>query len=198
MAPKKRFQVLMPEEIWAAQTMLCPSIVAASFALAADAKQETIIAAVGCMMHCPFSYTLHMHRALVDDPVTRTKIYKFDASFIHIHSLLTGYAWFMKPSWIELVYHACCILNIARSDPLSYPKVKNTIDILCAVGVIKCAIGIVYRSPTLFAWAVAFWGIAFFIHNRKLLGPMSSAVFHALLAVPQYFILCACQYYTVQ
>jgi hypothetical protein len=186
----------MPEEIWAAQSMLLPSIVAASFAMDSAAKRETIVAAFGAMMHCPFSYVLHMHRALFDDPVTRTKIFKFDASFIHIHALLTGYAWFLQVSWLETIFHVCCIINIARSDPLGFPKSKNLIDVLCAVGVIKSSFGLSYRSKELWVCALIFLGLGFAIHNRKLLGPSSAFGFHILLAIPQYCIMRGCQEHT--
>ena len=125
------------DEILAANVMLLPSIVAVSFIIDSGAKCETIIAGFGVIIHCPFSYVLHIHRGLYDNHVMRTKLFKFDASFIHIHALLTGYAWFLKINWIEVVYHACCIINIVRSNPLQFPKSKNKIDVLCAIGIIR-------------------------------------------------------------
>lgn len=192
-----KIKLLIPEEIWAAQTMCLPSIVAAIFASRPDARLETVIAAIGVIFHLPFSYTLHMHRALVDDPVTRTKIFKFDVSFIHFHSFLTGYAWFLQLSWLELFYHIFCIVNIVLSDPLTYSKSKNTIDIMCAIGVLKSSFGSFYRSKFLWLCAHVFWIIGFYVHNRKLLGPYSAAVFHIILVVPQYCIMLACQNHAI-
>ena len=190
-------KVLMPEEIWAALAILLPAMMAGSFMLFQDAKPDTVLVGLGCILHCPFSFTLHMHRALVDDPPMRTTIYKFDASFIHIQALLTGIAWFMKVSWVEAIFHTACIVHIIKSQPLAFPKQKNTIDILCALGVIKSSFGCIYRSQTLWGWAHIFWGIGFAIHNRKLLGAHSAAVFHVLLSIPQYCIMCACQYHAL-
>ena len=184
------------EEILAANVMLLPSIVATSFIIDSGAKCETIIAGFGVIIHCPFSYVLHIHRGLYDNPVMRTKLFKFDASFIHIHALLTGYAWFLKIDWIEVVYHACCIANIVRSDPLQFPEIKNKIDVLCAIGIIKSSYGLRYRNTWLWICCLLFWGIGFAIHNRKLFGRASALVFHTLLVIPQYCMMIGCQEYT--
>lgn len=183
----------MPEEIWAAQTMLLPSIVAATFALAKDAKPETKLGALGCVLHCSFSYSLHMHRALVDNPPQRTFLFKFDACFIHVASLLTGMAWFLTIPWIEVIFHTGCATHIILSEPLRYPNQKNTIDILAGGGVLLSSFGLFYRSQTLWGWAQLFWVIGFIIHNRKLCGSHSATIFHALLAIPQFCVMTALQ-----
>lgn len=187
--------VIMPEEISAANSMLLPSLVAAYFLFSEGAKTETILAALGPMLHCPFSFALHMHRALVDDPVTRTKIFKFDASFIHLHAFLTGYSWFLQLNYYELIYHIACVLHIFNSKPLEFPKQKNTIDILCGLGVVKSSFGLIYHDGKLWSIAMLFWIIGFSIHNKKLFGVHSSVVFHTILAIPQFCIMAGCQWH---
>jgi hypothetical protein len=189
------YKLLMPEEIAAANAMLLPSLVAAYFVFSEGAKTETILAGLGPIMHCPFSYALHMHRALVDDPVTRTKIFKFDATFIHVHAFLTGYSWFLNINSFEFVYHIACIIHIFMSKPLEFPKQKNTIDILCGLGVVKSSFGLIYHDGNLWSFAILFWVIGFSIHNRKLFGVHSSTIFHLILAIPQFCIMAGCQWH---
>ena len=183
------YPVLMPEEIGAAVGMLLPSLVCAYYFLNPNTKVATIIMAMGCMLHCPFSVCLHIHRALSFDAVTRNRIFKFDASFIHIHSLLSGYAWSMQPQYIELLYHGVCILHIIFSDPLKKPKVKNTIDILCGIGVVKSSFGLAFRSAMLYSAAIVQWVILFTIHNKKLAGVHSAWIMHVMLTGPQFCLL---------
>ena len=182
-------KVLIPEEIAAAVGMLLPSLVCANYLIASNTKVATTIMAMGCVIHCPFSVCLHMHRAFSTDVVTRNRIFKFDASFIHIHSLFTGYAWSMHPQYIELLYHAVCIFYIILSDPLKKPKVRNTIDILSGIGVVKSSFGLAFRSLNLYGAAIVQWVILFTIYKKKLFGAHSAWIMHVMLAGPQFCLL---------
>jgi hypothetical protein len=130
-----------------------------------------------------------MHRAFSTDVVTRNRIFKFDASFIHIHSLFTGYAWSMHPQYIELLYHAACIFYIILSDPLKKPKVRNTIDILSGIGVVKSSFGLAFRSLNLYGAAIVQWVILFTIYKKKSFGAHSAWIMHVMLAGPQLCLL---------
>lgn len=182
-------KVLIPEEIAAAVGMLLPSLVCANYLIASNTKVATTIMAMGCVIHCPFSVCLHIHRAFSTDAVTRARIFKLDASFIHIHSLLSGYAWSMRPQYIELLLHAACIFHIILSDPLNKPKTKNTIDILCGIGVVKSSFGLAFRSLILYGAAIVQWVILFTIHKKKLAGAHSAWIMHVMLAGPQLCLL---------
>lgn len=184
----------MPAEIGAALGILLPSIVCYAF-LTADVRASTWIASLGCMAHCPFSFMLHMHRAFSSDAVTRTWLYKLDASFIHVHSVLTGYSWGLRHQLTELIYHACSILHIYFALPLQNPNVKKVIDILAGLGAAKSSFGMAFRSLPLWACAVSFWVVLFSIHHKKLAGSHSSLIMHIMLAVPQYCMLRSLQYH---
>ena len=185
----------MPEEIPAAFAMLLPSIVCLKFMLIPQARESTCLAAAACIAHCPFSFTLHMHRAFSTNAPVRTRIFKFDATFIHVHALVTGFAWSMKYQFAEIIYHGGCILHIITSDPLNHPKVKNTIDIMAGLGVVKSSFGLIFRSIPLWISAIFFWVTLFTIHDKKLAGAHSAWIMHVMLALPQYCMLDALQNY---
>jgi hypothetical protein len=175
-------------EILSALTILLPSIVAVYF-IKTNNNLPTSIASYGVILHCPFSFILHLYKATGNNPYIRTKLYKLDVIFIHIHGILTGISWALKIQKYEFVYHIICILNIIFADPLKNPEIKNKIDILTAIGVVKSSFGIFYRNYIYWCICVLFWIIAFAIHNKKLLGVLSSSVMHSLLTIPQFLML---------
>lgn len=148
---------------------------------------ETKINAIGCFMHCPFSYVLHIHRSMYDDNKLRKIIYKFDVSFIHIHSLLSGYSWQLKFNNCELIYHILCIINITQSNVTS--NNKQIINILCGIGVVKSSHGLFYRSNYLWYTAMFVWIIGFVIYLTNCCKKYSSTIFHILLTIPQLCIM---------
>ena len=174
---------MLVEELLAAHCMLLPSMISL---LLLKNNTNSLIATVGVLLHFPFSYALHMHKALTNEPIIRTKLFKLDVIFIHVHAFLTGYSWFLLLSLTELFYHLFCILNIIFSDPLKYPKHKKIIDILCVIGIIKSAFGLIYKSKLSWFCAHLFWTLGFYIYNNKTFGKYSSAVFHIILTIPQY------------
>ena len=183
--------ILRPEELFAVFTILFPTAVAAWAFLEHRDDASVALAAVGCVLHCPFSCALHTHRAVSNDAVVRTVLYKLDVIFIHVHSLCQGTAWLMRLPVFETFFHTICISLILSSTPLETPRVKNTIDILCAVGVMISSFGMIYKSFVLWTTAHLTWTVAFFIHNRKLFGKYSSTIFHAILAGPEFCLLAA-------
>lgn len=175
-------------EIFAAITILCPSIIGLYFTNNSN-NISTLIASYGVMMHCPFSFSLHMYKAFGKNDNTRTLLYKLDVIFIHIHSAITGYCWCLDLQIFEKLFHLFCIINIIISNPIKYPKIKNTIDILTGLGVIKSSFGLIFINFYLWLTSIIFWTIAFSIHNKKLLGPHSSSIMHILISIPQFCIL---------
>lgn len=177
-----------PEEIFAAAAMILPSLVSASYLLKTT-SDAVKLASIGCIMHCPWSVALHLQRAFSYNVHLRTKMYKFDVSFIHLHALLQGYSWTMTPQAGEVLYHVACILHIATSDPVNNLKVKTKVDILAGLGVLKCAFGMIRYDAKVWAVAKVFWVVALLIHNKNLMGGSSSGIMHILLAVPQFCLL---------
>ena len=95
----------------------------------------------------------------------------------------------MRPQYIELLYHTACIFHIILSDPLNKPKTKNTIDILCGIGVVKSSFGLAFRSLMLYGAAIVQWVILFTIHKKKLAGAHSAWIMHVMLTGPQLCLL---------
>lgn len=183
-----RSRTKRPEEIFAAAAMVLPSVVSASYLLKTT-SDAVKLASMSCIMHCPWSVALHLQRAFSDNVRLRTKLYKFDVSFIHLHALLQGYSWTMTLQAGEVLYHMACIFHIATSDPMNHPKVKTKVDILAGLGVLKCAFGMIHYDAKVWAVVKLFWVVALLIHNKKLVGGSSSGIMHILLAVPQFCLL---------
>ena len=174
-----------PEEIWAAATMLIPSIVGLMVVLSSETNASMFLSLLGCVIHCPFSFALHIHRAMSDDVETRTVLYKFDASAIHFHALLQGIAWTMTPQKLEILFHVGCITHIIVVKPLQNPKVKHRIDVLCAIGIIISSFGMFHRCFVRWVVAHLLWVVAFSIYRLHY----SNALFHTILAGPQYCLI---------
>ena len=190
----KRFEILSYEEVYAALSILAPSMVSVSFLMNSKCLVPTKLACFACMLHAPFSFVLHMHKAFSTNAVVRTLLYKFDVSFIHVQCLITGYAWSNRVQYHQIIYNLFCVLHIYLSDPLKNPNVKNKIDILTGLGVVDTSLGLLFRNIP--HWTIAFfmWVILFRIYNKKLAGTHSSWIMHVMLAGPQYLVLNAFQY----
>ena len=190
-----RITVYEPLEIISAFSILTPSIVSCIFMLNPDVHLSTLLAGTGCIIHFPFSFSLHMHKAFSKNALIRTRIYKADVSFIHIHALITGYTWKMNYNYGELLYHSVCILYIVFSKPLYYPQTKSNIDILAAIGCAKSTFGLFFRSITLWTSAIILWIILFTVYKKKIAGLHSSWIMHVMLAGPQFCVLEGLQNY---
>ena len=177
----------MTHEVGAAVSILFPAGVSAFYAYTAPRNVQ--LAAFGCMLHCPFSVALHVHKSVSTNAVRRTLLYKLDASFIHVHGLISSYAWFMRPNALDVFYHSACILYILFSDPLSNPKTKTIIDLSVAVGVVKSNFNMFYKDRRLWLLAHVLWLFAFMVHAKKLVGVHSSWLMHLLIVFPQWLVL---------
>ena len=175
------------EEIAAATTMVLPSIVALPYFLSGGRNAR--IAAFGCMVHFPFSFALHLHRAVSSNLSTRTWLYKLDVIFIHFYALCHGYSWTLQIQWLEIVYHIACVLHIWMSDPLVNPSVKHTVDILAGIGTVKSSLGIILYDFSTWDTCMVWWIALFVIHNRKIFGQHSSWMMHVMLSVPENYML---------
>jgi hypothetical protein len=175
-------------EIGSAITILFPSIIALYFIKTSN-KLGVYIASFGVILHCPFSFALHLYKAFGSNVIIRTKLYKLDAIFIHIGGILTGISWALKIQKYELFYHILCIFNLIFADPIKNPRIKNKIDILTAIGIVKSTFGIFYKNYVYWCICILFWINALVIHNKKLAGQLSSSIMHILLALPQFLML---------
>lgn len=195
MRSMRHFMLHDHSELAAAITMAAPSIVCVWFLLQAACRTATCLAATGCFLHFPFSFMLHMYKAVSTDTVLRARLFKLDICFIHIHSFITGCAWAMRPQYFEILFHGYCLLNIIIDDPLAKPAIKKRWDMCTVLGIMKSSFGMVYRNPGLWVLAHVFWIAAFLIYSRKLCGTANSAIMHSLLSVPQFCILASLQWY---
>ena len=150
----------------------------------------TMLTSVPCLLHFPWSAGLHVYRAIGSDPIRRTILYKGDVSFHHIYSIFTRYAFSMKLSWVETLFHALCILHLwLWFDPLGNPQSKQIVGVLSALGLSSCAFNLFMLSHTHFFIAFGVSATAFLIHHNHSLGPFSPLYFHVCLAAPHYCIL---------
>ena len=182
-------------EVYAAATMIVPSIVSFLWIVHVFSKNthyyNTLLAGIGCVMHFPWSAALHLYRAYGKCPERRTVLYKFDVSFIHIHCMCQNYAWDMRPRMVNVVYHVLSICHTWYVNPLSDPPCKRHMDIFAAFGIVCASFPMVSRSLHLYISAIALWGLAFFIYAKKAIGDYSPALFHLILAGPQFIMLYA-------
>lgn len=153
--------------------------------------ERTFLAGVGCMLHFPWSFMLHLYRAFGTDPERRTVLYKCDVSFIHLHCLIHSYAWDMRFIYISLIFHVFAVIHTWASNPLQNPKCKVHIDILAALGIVIASYPMRYRSQSIHFLALFLWAIAFTVYSKRIIGDHSSTFFHFLLAGPQYLMLLA-------
>lgn len=181
-------KIINYSEIGSAITILFPSMVALYFIKTTN-KLNVNIASFGVILHCPFSFALHLYKAFSNDHYIRTKLYKLDVIFIHIHGILTGISWALKIQKYELFYHIFCIFNLIFADPIKNPGIKNKIDILTAIGVVKSSFGIFYKNYVYWCICILFWINALVIHNKKIAGRLSSSIMHILLVIPQFLML---------
>jgi len=78
-------------EILAAIAIIGPTLISLYWIFICDYNiyhLNTRIAGIGCIMHCPFSFALHIYKAYNINPIIRTKLFKLDVIFIHLHTLL--------------------------------------------------------------------------------------------------------------
>mmetsp|Transcript_37317 Transcript_37317/g.116681 ORF Transcript_37317/g.116681 Transcript_37317/m.116681 type:complete len:288 (-) Transcript_37317:555-1418(-) len=179
----------MHPELWAALTMLLPSVIAAAMVSKFPAPGMRL-ARLGCFMHAPWSCMLHTYRALGTSHQVRTWLYKLDVNFIHVHALLQGYAVRgLKHNTIDYTVHGVSMIYMWRSDPLADPSVKMVVNVLVGVACLQSTIHLWRRNRMAWLLSVLFGILAFWIHAAKPLGALSNAYFHALLSVPEYIVL---------
>ena len=179
----------MHPEVWAAFTMMLPSAVALKFAAFGRQFSDLQVAALGCVLHCPFSFLLHIYRAFGGCASTRAVLYKLDVSFIHVHTLCQLYAWRLRHRTIDYFPHVVALAYLWGCDDTDDPAFKMVVNVLVAVAVLQSSLGLVRRHFLYWLLCVAVWGAAFWLHAFKPLGDISSAVFHAMLAAPQALIM---------
>lgn len=176
------------DEVFSAITIFFPSYVCLR-SLSLGHKDETILASIGCLIHAPWSFMLHMYKACNPNGHLRRTLYILDVSGIHVHSMLTGYSWFIHKRYnaYQTMYHVLCILHhvLYGYDVNTQPR----IEMLISIGVGLSAFPMIYTRPTLWIISQFVWGIALWIHVGKVCGSLSGGVMHILLCVPQYCIL---------
>jgi hypothetical protein len=150
----------------------------------------TRLTSVPCLLHFPWSAGLHVYRAIGTDPVRRTILYKWDVSFHHIYSIFTRYAFSLKFSWLETIFHVSYILHLwLWFDPLNNPESKQIVGILSAIGLGSCAFALFMISHSHFLIAFGVAAAGFLVQHTNLFGPFSPLWFHICLAAPHYCIL---------
>lgn len=168
------------KEIYSANAMILPSIICMYFMHNYNLKYNIKIRIIGCILHLPFSYMLHIHRALYEDSFIRKLLFKLDVTFIHVQSLFTGFSWNLKTSNFELYYHLLSIVHILVTQNYTKHK-KIIISVICGIGVLLSSFGKFYENKILWLIAILFWLISFIVHITNY----SSILFHILLVVPQ-------------
>jgi hypothetical protein len=176
-------------EVGAALTMLPQFFIGLWYLCAPDLLPSTKLACIGAMAHAPFSIALHIHRARSNNALMRTRWYKLDVAFMHVNMLLVGYAWSMRPQYHHIVFHGGCFVHLLRADPLTFPNVKPRIDVIVAFGVLECSLGSLFRDQGIWLQVIGLYTLAFFTHNRKIIGRYSSGLMHLVLAVTQYYTI---------
>ena len=181
-------------EIMAAFAIILPSIISFWFINLEPSNKNTNIAAFGCILHCPFSFLLHLHRGLFvreNNLVNhvRTILFKLDVCFIHIHSFLTGYSWNMEIETIETLYHLFCILHILSYRKNISQNGKKYINLGTACGVLLSSKRMYHCSIKKYIVSILSWLVLFKIYDLKLLGYYSSFVMHLMLSIPQFCLL---------
>jgi len=102
---------------------------------------------------------------------------------------LIGYAWRGKHLLFDYILHGVSLVYIWKSDPLADPSVKMIVNVLVAVAVVQSSLGLLRFSLSHWMLVLCMWIVAFWIHCWKPFGPFSSAVFHAMLAGPEWILL---------
>mmetsp|Transcript_6963 Transcript_6963/g.7079 ORF Transcript_6963/g.7079 Transcript_6963/m.7079 type:complete len:234 (+) Transcript_6963:142-843(+) len=180
-------------DVYSALTVCFPTFVSLYWIFLPNSRKQfpekVLLGAVGCIVHFPWSFMLHMYRAFGNCALTRTKLFKLDVSFIHFHCFCHSYAWDMKMRYISLFFHLFAIAHIWYVDPLTNPGCKKHIDIFAACGIFLTSYPMRSRCETSHFIALALWVLAFMVYSKRVIGDYSSALFHLLLAGPQYFIL---------
>lgn len=174
-------------EVGAAISILIPSVISAMFLRQTETSVRA--AALGCIAHCPFSVSLHLYKAFGMNPVLRTRLYKLDALFIHIHIMSSMYAWRNRIRLMEFVYHGFSMAHIVWCDPLNNVSAKTIVDVLAGIGVMYTISPLFVLHFMRWVACVSLYTILVTIHNRKLLGIHSSWVMHLMLSGPQYLVL---------
>lgn len=180
-------------EVYAAFSMSLPTLVSLYWiylpSILKQFPEKIMVAGLGCMIHFPWSFMLHMYRAYGSNAVTRTTLFKLDVSFIHLHCLCNCYAWDMKLRFISLIFHLFAIIHIWYVDPITNPECKKQIDIFAAVGIVLTSYPMRFRSEGSHILALLLWLIAFLIYSKRVIGDYSSTLFHVLLAGPQFLMM---------
>lgn len=181
-------------EIMAAFAIILPSIVSFWFITQETSNKNTSIAAIGCILHCPFSFLLHLHRGLFVQEnssvnLVRTILLKLDVCFIHVHSFLTGYSWNMKIETVETLYHLVCVLHILSYKQHISQNGKKYINLGAVGGVLVSSRRLYHSSIKKYTVSILSWLVLFKIYDLKLLGNYSSFVMHLMLSIPQFCLL---------
>lgn len=179
-------------EVLAAFTILLPSAVCVSkFVYSKKSLPNgTELACIGCMIHAPFSFSLHMYKAMCPCGELRRTLYAMDIIGIHIWGILTGFSWwYMHKRYkeIQFLYHLTCIVFIIDNvyNVSTQPFMEKNIGI----GAVLSTFPMIFSRPDLWFVSQMFWALAFWVHQRDIFGNMTSAIMHSLLVFPQYCIL---------
>lgn len=172
-------------EIMAALTILAPSTVCILKLKTSSCGSK--LACIGCIIHAPFSFSLHMYKAIYPNGELKRTLYAMDIIGIHVWAILTGFSWqYMHKMYkaVQLLYHFACILYIIDNvqDICTQPIMEKNIG----VGVVLSSLPFIIIKPDLWIISHAFWGVGFWVHHTKIFGDASSSVMHILLVVPQY------------
>ena len=189
-------------EIMAAFSIIFPSIVSLWFINQESSSKNTNTAAIGCILHCPFSFLLHLHRGLFvkeDSSMNNMRIilFKLDVCFIHIHSFLTGYSWNMRVETLETLYHLVCVLHILSYKQNISQNGKNYINLGAVCGVLLSSRKLYCSSIKKYILSILSWLVLFKIYDLKLFGNYSSFVMHAMLSIPQFCLLSSIQDHSI-
>ena len=178
------------DEVFSAVTILLPSYICIRTLTVGHARDEIVLASIGCLLHAPWSFMLHMYKAYNPDGHLKRTLYILDISGIHLHSLLTGYSWyymFGTYEQLQMWYHIACIIHhITYGYDI---EIQPRIELMIATGVALSAYPMIYTRPVLWVISQIIWGVAFWIHMGKVCGSFSGGIMHILLCIPQYCIL---------
>jgi hypothetical protein len=172
--------------------MAIPSIISIFTVLKTDVFQNHLLmlAALGPIVHFPFSFCLHLHRAFYSES-SRPILYKLDVTFIHVHSFLQASAFDRggQQSLINLIFHGTSIFFIWTNIDKNTNINKKTIDAITAIGVLLSSWPMFHIHQQFYSVSLIAWAIAFAIYSKKPFGEWSSAIFHCLLGIPQWCLL---------
>ena len=153
---------------------------------------QTICITIGTTLHFPASFAYHAYCSCSSDIYTAEVIKKIDISMIYISSIFYAFATSKSiPYTIGcLLYTLFAIWYLVQQKGLGIHKMKRA----ASVGV--CVI--LYTTPIVFLgnivmykYVIGSFASASTVYIIRPFGGWSHTVFHILLVVFQYYILCA-------